>query len=480
MSAKPKKYIFVNGVMKLNPEYSDGSSNATPAAAPNQQPLAVISSMADVQGASEAQSAATGAPLQLSESTVAAMEIMQDDEYTNNFGASVDGSMLLDQLTEYFVQYEVPVGLVNKLMALQFYRLNFIVDDSGSMKAPSDVLLSEGTPHLLRGVLPGAHDKMTRWQEAENRLHIMMDILSYIPTKTIEIRFLNAKQVIVISRNGKSPEVFRQEAHEAISNAFTTIDVRYKTPTHKVLTRAFETASSYSDPTMHYLLTDGVPSDAPTEVVAALITNRPNPQMNPLTLISCTNEDDEVEWMKQVEEVAPFTAELDDFHDEKDEVLTDQGTGFPYTRGFWMISQLVAAINPDDLDAIDENLPFTKNTLDNLLGRTHTPQEYQYYFEKNPHAPLYVDVYPRFLNEQVFARQIVSVEDQRRREMGAGYKDGKKPSSSFSPKPIAHLLTPHTNAAAGGSALPGGGTGVFNIPSAAPPPYAGPPPSYGS
>lgn len=90
--------------------------------------------MGDVAQASDAQTAATGSPLQLSESTVAAMEIMQDDEYTGNFKLSnpIDGSELLDKLTEYFVQYEVPVGLINKLMALQFYRLNFIVDDSGN------------------------------------------------------------------------------------------------------------------------------------------------------------------------------------------------------------------------------------------------------------------------------------------------------------------------------------------------------------
>jgi hypothetical protein len=98
-----------------------------------QQSLAVVSSMGDVAEASEAQTTATGQPLQLSESTVAAMEIMQDSEYTGGFQLStpIDGSELLDKLTEYFVQYEVPVGLINKLMALQFYRLNFIVDDSG-------------------------------------------------------------------------------------------------------------------------------------------------------------------------------------------------------------------------------------------------------------------------------------------------------------------------------------------------------------
>jgi hypothetical protein len=55
-------------------------------------------------------------------------------------------------------------------------------------------------------------------------------------------------------------------------------------------------------------------------------------------------------------------------------VVEDQGKAFPYTKGYWIISQLISCINPYDLDAIDENLPFSKATLDDILGRVHTPQ----------------------------------------------------------------------------------------------------------
>merc|ERR1712232_434041 len=265
-----------------------------------------------------------------------------------------------------------------------------------------------------------------------------MDILAFIPTKSIEIRFLNAKNVIYLVRAGKTVEEFSSDAHTQIADAFSTIAVKYKTPTLRVMTEAFNSAAGSVDPTMHYLLTDGVPSDASVRQVADLIKNRANPKSNPLTLISCTNEDEESEWMKQVEEVAEYCSEADDFADERREVEKDQGVGFPYTKGYWLISQLVASINPYDLDAIDENLPFTKNTLDNMLGRVHTPQEYQYYFERNPHASLYVDLYPRFLKEVTFARKFVPSHEQSRREAGAGYVNGerKKP-----PPPIAYLAT---------------------------------------
>ena len=80
-------------------------------------------------------------------------------------------------------------------------------------------------------------------------------------------------------------------------------------------------------------------------------------------------------------EVAPYCSEFDDYQDEKDEVLLDQGLGLPFTKGFYMIGCLVAAINPNDLDAMDESVPFTKYALDNLLGYTFSQQDYQHYFD---------------------------------------------------------------------------------------------------
>jgi hypothetical protein len=443
---------------KLNPEYvratqgggSGGSYNSQQSTI--SQPLAVVSSMNDVFSASEAQQTAIGTQMQLADSTVASMEIMQDQEFVSNLqangGTEIDGGEFLDQLSEYFTQYEVPVGMINKLMALQLYRLDFIIDDSGSMNGLSDVSMAEATRFLFPGAAAhyDKHQRMTRWQEAENRLHILIDILSFIPVPCLEIHFLNASNVISLPRVGKDPGVFQREAHEVIHRTFATIDVKYKTPTHRVLSTAIQQAGLHPEPTIIYFFTDGVPSDASTDTVAQLLIHRPNPQHSAITLISCSDNDDEVDWMKEVEEIAPFCSEIDDFKTEKEEVIYDQGSAFPYTKGFWLISQLVAAINPDDLDAMDENLPFTKNTLDNMLGRIHTYQEYQYYFERNPHAPIYLDVYPRFMTENGFARRIISKAEQLKREQGAGYRNGKRPSSSFASRPIGQLLTPHTEA----------------------------------
>ena len=80
-------------------------------------------------------------------------------------------------------------------------------------------------------------------------------------------------------------------------------------------------------------------------------------------------------------EVAPYCSEFDDYQKEKQEVLLDQGLGLPFTMGFYMIGCLVAAMNPNDLDAMDESVPLTKYALDNLLGLTLSEPDYRHYFD---------------------------------------------------------------------------------------------------
>lgn len=71
MSEKPKKYVFVDGVMKLNPAYTAYQNAANPSAPATNEPntaLAVVSSMDDIMNATELQANSTGAPMQMSPS----------------------------------------------------------------------------------------------------------------------------------------------------------------------------------------------------------------------------------------------------------------------------------------------------------------------------------------------------------------------------------------------------------------------------
>jgi len=371
MSSAPKKYAKIDGVMKMNPAYKTwkNSQGGVPVAAAvaafpvNANALPIVSNMDDHMKLNED----LGISVPLAESTDATIEMMQEPEIS--LAAGMQPDEMVDELGKILSKYEVPMGLMNKLMILTEYAsLEFIIDDSGSMQMNSDTMnIITGQPN-------------TRWQEAHERLKEMVEILAYVPFNQIGIEFLNRKTRITLKRNGMAPAAFLQDAIRQIDHVFGT-GPRGTTPALEKLQESFLRGQGVN--IARYFFGDGLPNGGKRAIdeIVTLVRNRQEPAMNPLTFISCTNEDDAVEWMKDCEEIAPYCSESDDFGDESREVLEDQGEALPYTRGFWLICQLVAAMNPDDLDAMDESVPFTKSTLDNLLGIKHNEATYRYYFD---------------------------------------------------------------------------------------------------
>lgn len=388
----PIKFIDVNGVMQINPAYLAAKAGkgapATTVANPGQA-LAIISTADEMMTASSVKQQATGQPIQMSKSNIESVKMIQNPVFLEGFQApDLDGGDLLEKLYDEFAKYEVPLGLVNKLMKLAERKLNFIIDDSGSMISGTDIKFSQATPQMQaqKTARQTSESYLNRWQEAQDRLHILIDLIGFIPTAGITIHSLSGTCApLILNQQGLNPVDFIKQAHEQITRFFMKKFIDH-TPIYTALTKAFTDAAvsvvpgQRPVPTMHYLFTDGVPNDADIETVKSLIKNRRDPENNALTLISCSDQDRDTEWLKEVEEEARFVAELDDYVSECKEVNHDQGPAFPYSKGMWLICNLVAAICPQDLDAIDESTPFSKFTLGNILGRKLTEQEYGHYF----------------------------------------------------------------------------------------------------
>jgi hypothetical protein len=257
--------------------------------------------------------------------------------------------------------------------------LEFIIDDSGSME------------YLTDSVHPVTRQTMTRWQEQQIRLKEMIEILAYVPFNQIGIEFLNRKTRISLTRQGRDPAAFLQDAYRQIDATFQQ-EPFGSTPALEKIQESLQQGQGAS--IARWFFGDGEPDGGvlDQQEIVRLLMNRENPAGNPITFISCTDEDDQVEWMKDAEEVVPYCSESDDYRDEADEVFRDQGAALPYTKGFHLICQLVAAMNPDDLDAMDESVPFTKATLDNLLGIVHNEESYRYYFDQFARAQLMREV----------------------------------------------------------------------------------------
>jgi hypothetical protein len=364
MSA-PKKYTKVNGIMKLNPEWkawkdAQGGAPATSVANPSMA-LPVVTNMED----HEALCASNGKDIPLSESTNATIEMMQEPEICVEAGMHPD--TVIDELGTLLNKYEVPLGLMNKLMMLsEFDSLEFMIDDSGSMTLQGD--------NMVAGRL------QTRWEECQTRLKEMIEVVAYVPFNGIEIWFLNRQDRVKLTRQGRDPTTFLNDAYRQIDGVFAR-GPSGGTPFLEMLQNSLMAGQGKN--VARYFFGDGVPNGgnpAKMEIVKILCA-RANPEGNPMTFLSCTNNDADVEWMKDAEEMAPYCSEADDFKDECEEVLKDQGAALPFTRGFHLVCSLVAALNPDDLDAMDESVPFTKATLDNLLGIQHSPESYKHYFD---------------------------------------------------------------------------------------------------
>ncbi|MDR3492143.1 MAG: hypothetical protein P4M12_08915 [Gammaproteobacteria bacterium] len=394
----PQKYIIQNGRPVLNPQYqveagysSIPTSSNSIASAPSS--LVVVSTMADQTAMCETTN------LDMPKLFVDALSAMQSDEYVAKFKAQdVDSGVLIDGLTKLFGQYEIPIGLMSKLTDFQDVRMHFKIDDSGSMTEKSNLSLCDASPYT-QNLLKGQHPetKLTRWQEAEDRLHTYIDLLAYVPTGEIVLsnfdsldrhnRLVKSPE-ITLDRNGKSPDQFSLAAHIAIRQFFNRKPC-LNTPIFLNMTNMINMSDEIHAKselrTSNYLLTDGIPSGGVAEITQAknLLQTR-KLTSNPFTFLGCSNNPLDYKWTHEVSEIAPFSAAIPDFKDEKKIVLDVQGKVFPYTRGLWLLCSLAAALNRDDLFAINQDLPLTKLTIENVLGRSLTDNEYKYYFECHP------------------------------------------------------------------------------------------------
>ena len=110
----PKKYIKVNGVTKLNPEYKKWQERQTGVGTAtslknSDQALPVVTSMDDYMRMNDE----LGTEIPLAESTTATIEMMQEPEISLEAGMQPDE--MVDMLGAVLAKYEVPMGLMNKV-----------------------------------------------------------------------------------------------------------------------------------------------------------------------------------------------------------------------------------------------------------------------------------------------------------------------------------------------------------------------------
>ena len=380
------KYIVENGRVRPNPAF--GSPDKSTVANP-QRALAFSTNVDDANTLAEV------AQAELAPSTLNTVVTVQSPEYVQRFnaGGQVDGGQLLEQMSGIFTEVGAPIGLSNKLIGLQGFIINIKIDDSGSM-----------------GTL--CNNRYTRWQNVQQRLTQFMQLLQVVPTGPVIFSFLDRRDVITINHQGVTPQQFYQQACQAINQAFQ-YPPRGGTPIYANVMQMLQSCQGRG-PTAHYLFTDGQPSDSrytaedEIRMTKDLLLSRWNPRQNPFTFLCCSDLPTDTLWMHEIEEIAcrpgapGYVAALQNFRPEQLEVLNDMGPEFPYSEAMWMLCNLTAALNPNDLDALDQHAPLSKPTLDSILGNITTAADYESYFNQHPNANyLFAEDYQQFLTAPI-------------------------------------------------------------------------------
>ncbi|KAL7427841.1 hypothetical protein ACHAXM_001025 [Skeletonema potamos] len=361
-----QKYTTTNGIRKYNPAYVP-PPNATKAALFINKATALPVIPSPTAPSLEEEEIVVIPTTTYEAAVVAYHEEAEQEIYFGGYEGEGDS---IDELNNIMAKYEVPAGMLAKLLQVkEFQLMEIIVDDSASMNCATDAYD------------PITGSTMSRWWEAKWRISQMIELLAYVPSPPIRIYFLNRTDIISIEKSvGELPSHYIKRAESILLGAFRR-NPSGNTPAREAIEASLSRNGSMK--VMRYFLGDGVPNggDAACKRIRDMIIHRPAPHNNPFTFMSCTDQDDQVEWMKTTEEVAPYCAEFDDYLDEAREVLRDQGSAFPYSFGLHLVAQIVAAFNPHDLDAMDESVPFTRSTLNDLLGYQSSPEEYRYYFD---------------------------------------------------------------------------------------------------
>ncbi|KAJ3216484.1 hypothetical protein HK099_005846 [Clydaea vesicula] len=291
-SSKPVKYAMVNGVILLNRAYIRWQKrNLNPTTLINaQSALPIISTMEDYNEYNITLKEAGLSERLLSETTTQVFENIEDNEYLSKVGT--DAEDLFNSIQKIFSFYEIPIGFISMLYKLEaLHCLDFVIDDANVNK----------------------------------------DVLS-------------------IPKKGQSPKEFINEANAALDKAFAstpTVSTTYYEAIKKVLDN-----TDNSRVANYFLFTSMPISEERKKITKLIFSLKTKFEKHPLSLI-CFDEDSNESWNGNLHGI-PFFTYVESFSKKRDKVLKDQGVGIPFSKGFYLMSQLLSLLNPKSLGAMHE------------------------------------------------------------------------------------------------------------------------------
>ncbi|CAF2980196.1 unnamed protein product [Rotaria sp. Silwood2] len=264
------------------------------------------------------------------------------DNYTNNYNdrrhqSSTQQNFMSDQermakFQQFIHRYKINATFASKLRGLDGYEIVFICDDSSSMNTElSDV--------------SGPYKKApTRWNELKQTVSIVVDLASTLDPDGLDVYFLNRQPMYNVQS----------------SEELTNIIISGPTPIVRVLRQVLKDKRNeiQQRKLLILLATDGVPTDDNGQpridgLRQFLLYERKPIDRIPVTIIACTDDDECMSYLNNWDKDIPNLDVVDDYRNEKKEILSYQGKSFPFSYGDYVVKILMGGIDPW-FDLLDE------------------------------------------------------------------------------------------------------------------------------
>ena len=225
--------------------------------------------------------------------------------------------------------------------------------------------------------------QLTRMEELKNRLRAMSGLLSQVAIRGISFRKLS---------DYNNPECIsgHQSPGQIESDLLSAIDGLYPcsaTPLNGAVRRSFLEAMNQNRRTVAYVFTDGEPTDhgwseSPGDsfkrTIREIRQQVADPTFFPIGLMACTDKEECIRWMNEMDVEVKNVQVMDDYFSEKKEVYDHHGGYFLYNLGVYFTAGLLGPID-SVLDNMDESKIYEKWEVEDLQGWGMTQRQYEDY-----------------------------------------------------------------------------------------------------
>jgi len=218
-------------------------------------------------------------------------------------------------------RFEITVAEANDLVVLEDYEIVVIADDSSSMKLPA-------VPPEWRTL--GVPCR-TRWDELKETIAEIVEVAACFNPAGIDVHFLNRAPVLNV-KHSQDPSFVGAFAAQPSG----------RTPLTETMQRVAKQAGSERG-VLLFILTDGEPNGGRKPFSSALVSLVRSMRLR-VQIMACTAEEQEVEWLNELDCELEELDVTDDYHSERQEVLRT-GIATRFTRGDWCMKAMLGPVS---------------------------------------------------------------------------------------------------------------------------------------